>query len=106
MPSPEEQPSPRKGGIQFKPWPLPDFLVSLTAVALMFAFERFLPKGTISFSALMGGSMAGMTMSYLSYCGYSIWTSPAKTKLVLVLVFVSVCFVVGGVSQMILGPNV
>ena len=102
-PSPKSEPQ-KKAGIQFKPWPLLEFLACFIAVIILFVIERFLPRGMVSFSAFMGGTMAGMTLSYLSYCGYSIWASPAKTKITLVLVFIAVAVFTGGLSHLILGP--
>jgi hypothetical protein len=102
---PKKVPPPRTGGLNLKPWPLPDFLISLLAVSILFMIERSLPKGTLPFPSVMGGAMAGVTMSYLSYCGYSIWTSPAKTKFALVLIFVSVAMFAGGVAEIFVGRN-
>lgn len=98
-------PPQKKGRFQFKPWPLQDFLISLAAVMILFVIETFLPKGMLSSSSLIAGSMAGMTMSYLSFCGYSVIYSPFRTKLALGMIFVGVMVVSGGLAEILLGKH-
>lgn len=108
-PQPNSSPPPNrpnKRGLHLKPWPVKDFVVSLLAVGMVFVLVSFLPQGTISSSSVIGGTMAGMTMSYLSYCGYSLMTSPIRTKLVLALVLFGVMILTGGGAAMLLSKSV
>lgn len=97
---------PNKLGLQFKPWPLPEFLTSVLGVAMLFVIESFLPRGMISYASLIGGSMAGVTISYLNYCGYSVWTSPPRMRIALVMIFFGVLTLTSGVAGLLLAPRV
>lgn len=105
---PDEKPNNKhnKLGLHFKPWPLPEFLTSVLGVAILFVLESFLPKGMISYASLIGGSMAGVTMAYLSYCGYSVWTSPPRMRMALVMIFFGVLTLTSGVAGLLLAPRV
>ena len=105
QPSPQKPIPPKKKGFQFQPWPLQDALVNFAAIAMLFAIGSFLPKDMLPFSALMAGAMSGITMSYLSFCGYSFWTATFKMKLTLTTIFLGVMLVSGGLVKLILGPN-
>lgn len=105
LPNSPKSTTPKKGGIQFKPWPLPEALICFAAIGVLFFIGSLLPKGVLPFSALVAGSMSGITMSYLSFCGYSFWTATFKTRLILATVFLSVLTVSGGLVKIILGPN-
>lgn len=98
-------PPKKQGGFQFQPWPLQDALVNFAAIAMLFAIGSFLPKDMLPFSALMAGSMAGITMSYLSFCGYSFWTATFRMKIKLACIFFGVLMVTGSLVKLILGPN-
>lgn len=102
-----QKPTPpqKKSGIQFKPWPLQDALVNFLAIGILFVIGNFLPPGMLPFSALMAGAMSGITMSYLSFCGYSFFTSTFKGKLALTAVFLGVMVTSGSLVKLILGPN-
>lgn len=103
--SPKSTPPQKKGGIQFKPWPLQEALVNFAAIAILFAIGSILPKDMLPFSSLMAGAMSGITISYLSFCGYSFFTSTLKGKLALSAVFFGVMIVSGSLVKLILGPN-
>ena len=89
-------------GIDFKPWPFSNFLSALLGVVILFVLERILPPGILSYPGLLGASMASMMLSYMSYCGYSIWTSPARVKFNLIAGFIGIAIVFSALASMLL----
>lgn len=79
-----------------------NFLGSLLGVAVLFVVERILPPGYLSYPGLVGASMAAMALAYMNYCGYSLWTSPARVKFNLVAMFIGILLVLSALTSILL----
>ena len=93
---------PNRTGVDFKPWPMANFLGSLLGVAVLFVVERILPPDYLSYPGLVGASMAAMALAYMNYCGYSLWTSPARVKFNLVAMFIGILLVLSALTSILL----
>lgn len=100
MPS-QPTPQPNRLGLVFKPWPMQNFLVSLASAGVLllgiYMLEYFTNKDTGLYPAALAGGMASTALSYLNYCGYSLFRSPPKIKMAVWFIYLGVlvfCYVV------------